>query len=112
MNRAALYNEVCRMAMDEAAPRLRNAKVVVDGSGDREFRRGLQRYLRSALIFEGRRCVDRVAIKPSHSDPLLQAADYCAGVANRACTDKDGAEAYLALLGAQFYARRVWPSGE
>ncbi|MGE3745380.1 MAG: DUF3800 domain-containing protein [Sphingomonadaceae bacterium] len=60
--------------------RLVDARVVIDGSGERTFRRDLQSHLR-------RHCADgaikTIAMKASHSDPLVQLADMCVGAVAR-----------------------------
>jgi hypothetical protein len=54
---------------------LGQAKVVIDGSGDREFRRRLAAAFRRQL---GNRLKD-LKFSDSLSDPLVQLADMCAG---------------------------------
>lgn len=60
--------------------RLVDARVVIDGSGERTFRRDLQTHLR-------RHCSDgaikSINMKASHSDPLVQLADMCVGAVAR-----------------------------
>jgi hypothetical protein len=59
---------------------LRNAKVTIDGSGDRAFRRNLATYLRHHAA-PG--TISEVRIRDSESEPLLQLADMCAGAIAR-----------------------------
>jgi hypothetical protein len=54
--------------------------VVIDGSGDREFRQNLNSGLR-ALLGAGR--IKDLRFKHSHRDVLLQLADMCAGAIAR-----------------------------
>lgn len=105
----SLYKNVCKFAMENAAALLHESKVVIDGSGERVFRRQLQDYLRRNVLIEGRRCVREVVIKRSHSDPLLQVADYCTGVANRLQLGKPGADEYFPRLKAKVFSARTWP---
>lgn len=58
---------------------LDRAKVIIDGSGDREFRKTLQSYLRRRL---GPR-LRSVKFSNSRNDPLVQLADMCAGAIAR-----------------------------
>lgn len=67
---------------------LRDARVVIDGSGDREFRQNLNAALRRRL---GRGIVRDVRFKDSRSDVLVQLADMCAGAIARSYR-KDRAE--------------------
>jgi hypothetical protein len=59
---------------------LREAKVVIDGSGDREFRQNLNVALRRRL---GQGAVKDVRFKDSKADVLVQLADMCAGAVAR-----------------------------
>jgi hypothetical protein len=59
---------------------LANARIVIDGSGDREFRQSLNSALRTRL---GVGKVKDVRFKESHRDVLVQLADMCAGAIAR-----------------------------
>lgn len=59
---------------------LRDAKVVIDGSGDREFRQELSSYLRRHC---GRGAIRDVRFSDSANDRLIQLADMCAGAIAR-----------------------------
>lgn len=59
---------------------LKDAKVIIDGSGDREFRQNLNVALRRRL---GQGVIKDVRFKDSKSDVLVQLADMCAGAIAR-----------------------------
>ena len=59
---------------------LKGAKVVVDGSGDREFRQELGSYLRRHC---GPGAIKDVRFADSANDRLIQLADMCAGAIAR-----------------------------
>ncbi len=59
---------------------LKGARVVIDGSGDREFRQNLNSALRARL---GAGKIKDVRFKESHRDILVQLADMCAGAIAR-----------------------------
>jgi hypothetical protein len=59
---------------------LQNAKVIIDGSGDREFRLDLKRHLKR---HSAPGAISDVRIKDSRRDSLLQLADMCAGAIAR-----------------------------
>jgi hypothetical protein len=63
---------------------LRNARVVIDGSGDRAFRQNLASAFRRRLKPGA---IESVRFKSSHSDALLQLADMCAGAVARSYRD-------------------------
>lgn len=60
--------------------RLTNARVIIDGSGDREFRQELSSAIRKR-VREG--AVRDCRFSDSRTDPLIQLADMCAGAVAR-----------------------------
>ena len=60
--------------------RLDNARVIIDGSGDREFRQKLSAAIRRR-VREG--AVRDCRFSDSKTDPLIQLADMCAGAIAR-----------------------------
>lgn len=99
-----LYKSVCKMALENASGHLNDARVVIDGSGDRTFRRELATYLRRGVSG-----VSTVTTRRSDSDHLLQLADYAVGVANRLVIARRGAQAYFRLMKPRFAQQRLWP---
>jgi hypothetical protein len=63
---------------------LSDARVVIDGSGDREFRQNLNTALRRRL---GGGAIRDVRFKNSKNDVLVQLADMCAGAIARSYRD-------------------------
>jgi hypothetical protein len=59
---------------------LSQAQIIIDGSGDREFRRELGAYFRRHL---GTGRVKEIRFSNSRSDPLVQLADMCVGAIAR-----------------------------
>ena len=59
---------------------LRDAKIVIDGSGDRSFRQDLNAAMRRKL---GAGVIKDVRFRDSRSDLLVQLADMCAGAIAR-----------------------------
>lgn len=59
---------------------LSEARVVIDGSGDREFRQNLNAAMRKKL---GSGAIKDVRFKDSERDTLVQLADMCAGAIAR-----------------------------
>lgn len=108
-HRESAYKWGCRIALQNAASDLNDATVVIDSSGDRTFRRQLATYLRRELNDEDRKRVKKVSPTRSQSDPLLQLADYVAGVTNRLWLDKAGCEVYEQYLRRKRRSLRKWP---
>lgn len=79
-NKETFYNFFLRMVMQSAEPRWADAKVVIDGSGDRAFKKALSSYLRRHMSSQSVRKVD---LRDSKKDRLLQLADMCAGAVAR-----------------------------
>lgn len=77
----AFYSYFVKMLMAHDNGTLREAKVRIDGSGDREFRRALGGYLRREL---GRDRIKDVKMTDSKDDELMQLADMCIGAITRA----------------------------
>ncbi len=67
-----------RQMMNHDNGALRNANVIIDGSGDREFKRNLGSALRSRESG-----VKSVRFRDSKSDALLQLSDMCVGAIAR-----------------------------
>ena len=75
---------------------LQDAKVIIDGSGDRSFRRDLKKQLRRHTA-PG--VIKDVRFGKSHNDPLVQLADMCAGAIARSYrTDRKNADRWRQML--------------
>jgi hypothetical protein len=83
-----------------------NAKVIIDGSGDREFRQNLNSALRRRL---DRGALKDVRFKNSNNDVLVQLADMCAGAIARSYGDKKHSGRWRKMLGARL--NDVWDFG-
>jgi hypothetical protein len=59
---------------------LKDARVVIDGSGERTFRRGLRTHL---MRHTTPGAIRDVRLKASHGGPLVQLADMCVGAVAR-----------------------------
>jgi hypothetical protein len=71
-SKETFYNFFLRMVMKSAASRWIDAKVVIDGSGERAFRQALSSYLRRHM---DKQAVRKVDLRDSRKDRLLQLAD-------------------------------------
>lgn len=75
---------------------LKGAKVVIDGSGDRSFKKELGAYLKRHAGIEA---IKAVAFSDSKNDRLVQLADMCAGAIARTCrADKEDARRWHDML--------------
>lgn len=90
------YEFFVRMMMQHDHGRLENAKVIIDGSGDREFKKRLGTYLRRHC---GPGIIKDIRFKDSHRDPLVQLADMCAGAIARSYRpDRPNSRRWRAML--------------
>lgn len=102
----SFYKFFVRKMLERDGGALVNAKVVVDGSGDREFKRAFRSYLRRHI---GSDCVTHVDLRDSVKDPLVQLADMCAGAIARSYrSDRADNNRWRALLQRTGHIENVW----
>ena len=90
------YEFFVRQMMTWDGGQLQDARVVIDGSGDREFRRDLNSALRRRV---GEGAIRDVRFKESHRDVLVQLADMCAGAIARSYRrDRDTPDRWRRVL--------------
>jgi len=90
----AFYNYFVKLLLAHDGGALEGAKVRIDGSGDREFRRALGTYLRREL---GNKVRD-VKMTDSKRDALTQLADMCIGAIARSARDRKDNRRWLDML--------------
>lgn len=79
-NKEAFYGFFVKSMLRFDNDLLQAAKVVIDGSGDREFKRELASYFRKQL---GAGKMEKLSFQNSEADRLVQLADMCAGAIAR-----------------------------
>jgi len=83
---------------------LQNAKVVIDGSGDRVFKKELAGYLRRQTR---KGAIKTVAFSDSKNDRLIQMADMCVGAIARSYTsEKTDATRWLNMIESKI--ENIW----
>lgn len=92
------YNYFVQMLLRHDNDLLEGAKIKIDGSGDREFKQELERYLKQQLS-AGK--IKSFKFAHSHSDNLIQLADMAAGAIARSYREDDrkNARRWRAMLG-------------
>jgi hypothetical protein len=84
---------------------LKNARVIIDGSGDLEFKRELKAYLRRYLETGS---LESIKFKNSTNDRLVQLADMCVGAIARSYRrDRSDANRWRSMLEPKI--ENVWP---
>lgn len=102
----SFYSFFVRMMMKNDGGMLREAKVVIDGSGDRSFKKQFKAYIRKYIPSD---CVKDVSLKDSKSDPLVQLADMVAGAIARSYrTDRTEPGRWRAMLDRSGQLQNVW----
>jgi Protein of unknown function (DUF3800) len=102
-DKEAFYRFFIRQRMAHDGGMLAGARVVIDGSGDREFKRMLKASLRRQV---GAR-LKEVRFAKSENDLLVQLADMCAGAIARSYrADRSDASRWRQLLGPRI--NDVW----
>lgn len=108
--REPFYKYATKLVFNTAKPYLSNAKVVIDGSGDREFKRSFQAYLKRQINASGTTHIGKVEIQRSHSNNLLQLADMIAGALQRSKRqDKADSQIYRDIIRMREFSVQEWP---
>lgn len=87
-NKNSFYAYFIKEVLKHSGNEILNAKVRIDGSGDRMFRKSFLTYLRRELVREGTPIMENCKLVDSRTNALIQLADMVAGSINRAATDK------------------------
>lgn len=92
---------------------LKNAKIKLDGHGERIFRRKLTTYLRRELNVRQRKIVSQLRFVNSKTNVLIQLADMVAGAIYRKHTSKKkDAEIYYDILKKHKKIEDCWIFGK
>ncbi len=102
----SFYKYACSLVFENAKPYLKDATVVIDGSGSREFKKQFQAYLKKKVGS----IIKKVKMQSSHSNNLIQLADMIAGSVHRTFGHKDDKDVYRPIIKAREMKVQVWPS--
>ena len=103
------YKFTCKLLFENAKRYLKDASVVIDKSGNREFRLQLEKYLK-AKINTDREAIKSVRIEVSHSNNLLQLADMvCGAVARSYKENKKDCGQFRAIIKEKELGVSLWP---
>lgn len=105
-----LYRVAAGLTFESAREHLHDATVVIDGSGDRTFRRQFQSYLKASINLDNQKHVGSVKIQPAHQNNLLQLADYVASITGGYLNNRTAGVSYRReFLQHREETFRVWP---
>jgi hypothetical protein len=102
----SFFKYTCSLVFANTKPHLKDAIVIIDGTGSREFKRQLKTYLRKKV---GMSVIKKVKLQPSHKNNLIQLADMVAGAIYRSFTKKEDREIYRKVIGLKEMYVQVWP---
>ena len=112
-DKRSFYKYSCSLVFENAKEKLNNAIIVIDQSGNTDFRRQLQKYLKSKMNDRARKIIRKVKMQRSTSNNLLQLADYIAGSINRSISDKrKEANKFRNMISHREMYVQIWPKIE
>jgi hypothetical protein len=82
-NKNSFYSYVIKMVLQHSNNTILNAKIRIDGSGDRVFKKSFLTYLRKQLNSKQKMIIKNCKFVDSKSDELIQLADMVAGSIRR-----------------------------
>ncbi|KKQ89879.1 MAG: hypothetical protein UT11_C0017G0007 [Berkelbacteria bacterium GW2011_GWA2_38_9] len=98
-NKESFYNFTIRTVLKHNFGRIKDAKIRIDGKGDRLFRKELLTYLNKHLKTKEAKIIRNFKFRNSQKDVLIQLADMVAGSINRRFqSDKTDSKIYLDIL--------------
>jgi len=98
-DKQSFYSYFIKMALQYNKGTISNAKIRIDGSGDRIFRKRFLTYLRKQLNTKQRKVIQNVRLVDSRENVLIQMADMIAGTIRRYKEkEKVDAPSYWAII--------------
>ena len=106
-NKESFYKYACGLVFENAKEKLNNATVVIDESGNLDFKNQLAKYLRRKT---NKGAIKKVKMQRSCGNNLLQLADYVAGIINRSTQKKrKWADEYRKIIAHREIYVQIWP---
>jgi len=106
----SFYKYTCSLVFENVKPLLREATVIIDGSGSRKFREQLSTYLRKKVSTRGSdKLISRVKLQDSRANNLLQMADMICGAVARSYGKKPGCTVLRKLVSHRELEVQFWP---
>ena len=102
----SFYKYTCSLVFENAKPHLKEATIIIDGSGSREFKKQFSTYLRKKV---GTSVIKKIKIQSSHNNNLIQLADMIAGAINRSFSQKGDKDIYRKIIKSKEIYVQIWP---
>ena len=96
--RDKFYSYFIKEALKHSSEDIKNAKIRIDGSGDRNFRKSFLGYLKREINNDQNKIMKNCKLINSKSSALIQMADMIAGSINRSYSDKKGGQEYKSIF--------------
>lgn len=96
--KSKFYSYFINLLLGGGSINIKNAKIIIDGGGDKVFKREMIGYIRKNLNKNNRKIVGGIKIKDSKSSMPIQLADLIAGSVNRYFSKKSDAKIYLNII--------------
>ncbi|UMX47420.1 MAG: DUF3800 domain-containing protein [Candidatus Nealsonbacteria bacterium DGGOD1a] len=108
-NKESFYKYACGLVFENAKEKLRNSIIIIDKSGNLDFRNQLGKYLRRKMNGKDR-IIKKIKMQRSESNNLLQLADYIAGVIYRSVrNERKKADDYRKIIAHREIYVQIWP---
>jgi hypothetical protein len=106
----SFYKYTAKLLFENAKPYLRDASVVIDRSGNREFRQQLEKYLKGKINTDSQ-IIRKVKSEPSHSNNLIQLADMVCGAIGRSFKEGkyEDRVRFRKMIGHRELDVQLWP---
>ncbi len=88
------YSYFIKEALKHNDGKILEARIKIDGSGDRTFRKSFLSYLRRELNNDEKKVMKNCKMEDSKGNVLIQLADIVAGSINRSYSEKPDAQDY------------------
>lgn len=107
----SFYKYACNLLFSNAKHIINNATVVIDKSGSPEFQKSLKKYLNKILSdnHNSNKIIKKLKQQHSHTNNLLQLADYVSGIINRKYQNKKDWKMYYLSIKNKEQRVQLWP---
>jgi len=110
-SKESFYNYAIKMVLKHSDNTIIDAKIRIDGHGDRKFKQAMNNYLRKELNSPGKRIFTNLKIIDSKENVLIQLADMVAGAIHRSYyNDKTDKDLYKSMIAGKI--ENEWKFGK
>ncbi len=105
----SLYKMVSRIIFENARMYIKDAYVVIDKSGSRDFQKTLAKYLKGIVNTSEKKVIRKFRAERSSQNNLLQLADYVVSICHRKASGKSDADMYYRAIFNKEMQSKKWP---